>query len=49
LKNILEFLSDFKLKNITFLLDKGFYSTENLIGMKKKGKHSEIPFDSMPV
>jgi transposase len=36
LKNILEFLSDFKLKNVTFLLDKGFYSTENLVGMRKK-------------
>jgi len=36
LKNILEFLSAFKLRNVTFLLDKGFYSTNNLIGMRKK-------------
>lgn len=43
LKNILEFLSDFKLRNVTFLLDKGFYSTNNLIGMRKKGKHSHSP------
>ncbi len=46
LKNILEFLSNFKLKNITFLLDKGFYSTENLVGMKKKGMQfiTPLPF-----
>ena len=36
LKNILEFLNQFKLKNVTFLLDKGFYSTENIISMKRK-------------
>ena len=46
LKNILEFLSDFKLKNVTFLLDKGFYSTENLIGMRKRGLQfiTPLPF-----
>jgi transposase len=46
LKNILEFLSDFKLKNVTFLLDKGFFSTENLIGMRKKGLQfiTPLPF-----
>ena len=46
LKNILEFLSDFKVKNVTFLLDKGFYSTENLIGMRKKGLQfiTPLPF-----
>ena len=36
LKNILEFLDQFKLKNVTFLLDKGFYSTENIISMKSR-------------
>jgi transposase len=46
LKNILEFLSDFKLRNVTFLLDKGFYSTDNLIGMRKKGLQfiTPLPF-----
>ena len=46
LKNILEFLTDFRLQNITFLLDKGFYSTENIIGMKKKGMQfiTPLPF-----
>ena len=46
LKNILEFLNDFKLKNVTFLLDKGFYSTENIIVMRKKGLHfiTPLPF-----
>ena len=36
LKNILEFLEQFKLKNVTFLLDKGFYSTENIINLKQR-------------
>ena len=46
LKNILEFLSDFKLKNVTFLLDKGFYSTDNIIVMRRKGLHfiTPLPF-----
>ena len=46
LKNILEFLSDFRLKNVTFLLDKGFYSTENIIGMRRRRLHfiTPLPF-----
>ena len=46
LKNILEFLSDFELKNVTFLLDKGFYSTDNIVNMRKKGLHfiTPLPF-----
>lgn len=43
LKNILEFLGDFHLRNVTFILDKGFYSMENLIGMKKRRLHFIIP------
>ncbi len=46
LKNILEFLNDFKLNNVTFLLDKGFYSTENIVAMRKKLLHfiTPLPF-----
>ena len=36
LKNILEFLNQFELKKVTFLLDKGFYSTENIVVMKRR-------------
>ncbi len=46
LKNILEFLGQFELKKVTFLLDKGFYSTENIIDMRKRKLHfiTPLPF-----
>lgn len=46
LKNILEFLHQYELKNITFLLDKGFYSTENIINMRRRGLQfiTPLPF-----
>ena len=46
LKNILEFLDQFELRNVTFLLDKGFYSTDNIIDMKRRRLHfiTPLPF-----
>ena len=46
LQNILEFLTDFKVKNVTFVLDKGFYSADNIAAMKKKRLHfiTPLPF-----
>ncbi len=43
LQNVLEFLGDFKLRNVTFIMDKGFYSTENIIEMKRKRLKFIIP------
>ena len=46
LKNILEFLGQFELKKVTFLLDKGFYSSDNIVAMKRKRLHfiTPLPF-----
>jgi transposase len=43
LRNILEFLGEFNLRNVTFVLDKGFYSRKNIIDMKRRGLHFIIP------
>lgn len=43
LENILEFLGHFQLRNVTFILDKGFYSTENVIDMKRRRLHFIMP------
>jgi transposase len=43
LRNILEFLGEFNLRNVTFILDKGFYSGKNIIDMKRRGLHFIIP------
>ena len=43
LQNILEFLGDFSLRNVTFIMDKGFYSTENITEMKRKRLKFIIP------
>ncbi len=43
LQDILEFLGDFKLRNVTFIMDKGFYSTENITEMKRKRLKFIIP------
>ena len=43
LRNILEFLGEFTLRNVTFILDKGFYSRKNIIDMKRRGLHFIIP------
>ncbi len=43
LKNILKFLGHFKLSTVTFILDKGFYSSENISELKGKKLHFIIP------
>lgn len=43
LKNILKFLSQFKLSAVTFILDKGFYSSDNISELKRKRLHFIIP------
>ncbi|MFW6181106.1 MAG: IS1634 family transposase, partial [Spirochaetota bacterium] len=43
LENILEVLTDFKLTKATFVFDKGFYSTDNLIDMRRRRLHFIIP------
>lgn len=43
LENILKFSKQFKLKNVTFILDKGFYSSENLKEMRKRRLNFIIP------
>ncbi len=43
LKNILKFLSQFKLSAVTFTLDKGFYSSDNISELKRRKLHFIIP------
>ncbi|MBF0367510.1 MAG: hypothetical protein HQK50_18190 [Oligoflexia bacterium] len=41
--NILKFVNYLKLKNFTFVLDKGFWSTENIIEIQKTKENYIIP------
>jgi len=43
LENMLKYLAHFKFRNVTFLMDKGFYSAENITEMKKKRLNFIIP------
>lgn len=46
LENVLQFLAEFPFKKVTFIMDKGFYSRDNLFEMKSRGLHCimALPF-----